>query len=388
MTHHDGWRWRLATCVIVLLCAARALGADYLHEQADLTAPDSSTASFTFTLEEGFTARPRMEVTISLSQGRAEMRMVDPDGNEIDRLSAQDLTIRGYPIQRATKPGTYTVQWITYDAVGSWELRIYSGDPDADAPHHAAGLVQAALMFAVAAAAVTYWRRRTKTPWRWFWIGAAVWTVAVVVKILIALPLNGPIVDGLRATSPTWLYLILGMAYGGLLTGLTEVQFTYWAGLRWRSLTSTPERAIAIGIGAGAFEAAMLALAVAVSAVAGKSLPWLLILAPVVERIIALLCHVASRALALLAVARQNRRLFWLGLLLLSGVDAVAMLFHLTGWVRTLSPWVLELLLAPFAVLSVPVIVWCIRHWPTTEDEDTDDQPGRGVTQRGPYRAR
>jgi uncharacterized membrane protein YhfC len=87
-------------------------------------------------------------------------------------------------------------------------------------------------------------------------------------------------------------------------------------------------------------------------------------LVPAIERLITILCHVAARVLALLAVASRRWVLFWYGFFLLSVVDAVAMYLHLSGQVRTMSPWMMEAMLAPFAVLSIPVTRWCIRHWP------------------------
>jgi hypothetical protein len=39
----------------------------------------------------------------------------------------------------------------------------------------------------VAIAAVWYWRRASGVTARWFWIGAGLWTVAVLAKVVIAL---------------------------------------------------------------------------------------------------------------------------------------------------------------------------------------------------------
>ena len=83
-----------------------------------------------------------------------------------------------------------------------------------------------------------------------------------------------------------------------------------------------------------------------------------------VERVIAILCHIASRALVLLAVARRRWALFWCGFALLSGVDALATYFWITGLVRTMSPWLMETLLVPFALASIPITIWCVREWP------------------------
>ena len=70
-------------------------------------------------------------------------------------------------------------------------------------------------MMFVAIAGVSFWRRRTGVPWRWFWVGAALWTVAVAAKFAIAIPLNGPLLKGLSSSLPYWAYLTVGTIYGG-----------------------------------------------------------------------------------------------------------------------------------------------------------------------------
>ena len=161
-------------------------------------------------------------------------------------------------------------------------------------------------MMIVAIASVWFCRRWTAAPWKWFWVGAGIWTLAVAVKFAIAIPLNGPLLGGLKSSLPHWAYLTLGMIYGGGLTGITEVLFTYLAALRWRQMSATADRAVAVGVGVGAFEAALLAIAAtAGTIVAGLGVPtWSVALAPAMERVIAILCHTASRVLVLLAVAR------------------------------------------------------------------------------------
>jgi hypothetical protein len=56
--------------------------------------------------------------------------------------------------------------------------------------------------------------------------------------------------------------------------------------------------------------------------------------------------------------------LFVYGFLLLSGIDAVAMWLHLSGKLDTLSFWTMEAMIAPFALISIPITSWCIKHWP------------------------
>ncbi len=45
-------------------------------------------------------------------------------------------------------------------------------------------------------------------------------------------------------------------------------------------------------------------------------------------------------------------------------VDAVAGYTILSGLVGRVNPWWIELAIAPFALISIPIIVWCVRRWP------------------------
>lgn len=302
-----------------------------------------------------------------MSQGRADLRIINPAGSELQSLGAQSVALPLQPIPDATTPGTYTLELVTTGAVGAWHLRVCGG-PKPERASVWPGLVTALGMMLVALASVWLWRRRCNASWRWFWAGAALWTVAVAVKFAIAIPLNEPLLHYLKSSLPHWAYLTAGSIYGGAMTGATEVVFVFIAALIWRSLAVTAHRAAGVGVGAGAFEAALLAIGVAIAAVAisqGKAAWASVLLVPAVERVIAILCHVAARLLALLAVASRRWSLFWYGFLLLSGVDGVATLLHLTGQVGTLSPWITEALLAPFGLVSIPIIRWCMVSWPT-----------------------
>jgi hypothetical protein len=131
-------------------------------------------------------------------------------------------------------------------------------------------------------------------------------------------------------------------------------------------MAATAQRAVAVGVGAGAFEAALLAIFAAAGALmlgAGPASGFGAAV-PVVERLIAILCHVAARVLALMAVASGRWLLFVYGFLVLSGIDAVAMWLHLSGKLDTLSFWAMEAMIAPFALVSIPITRWCMKHWP------------------------
>lgn len=370
-------RLRWGTLGLALLAAAPAPAADHLDRSRVIAqVPQTTTDRFTFVLSEKGPA-PCFDFEIRMTQGRAGLRVVDPAGRERRNMSARQYTGRDCPIvspKTATPPGS--------------------------------GLANAGLMILVGAVFAVFWRRRSGVSWAWFWAGAGLWLVAVLVKFSIAALFNRPVFQGLKAILPNWAYLAAGTAYGGVLTGITEILFVLIAARIWNPLAATPGRAVAVGVGAGSFEAAMLGLGAAAMVViggmeaatpagtyavevtateavgewhlrihdapAGPAAPredasisaWSRALVGPVERTIAILCHVGSRVLVLLAVARRRWALFWAGFLLLSGVDALATFFWISGQVRTMSPWLMEALLAPFGIVSIPVTIACMRRWP------------------------
>ena len=195
--------------------------------------------------------------------------------------------------------------------------------------------------------------------------------------------------EGLRASLSYGGYLVLGSVYIGLLTGVFEIGVTLAAARKWQSLTRDSNRAIAVGIGAGGFEAILVGAAALIgglvamsnlpgseeartalaASVAATPVVWLV--GPV-ERTIAILCHTSSRTLVLLSVAKRRWAFFWYGFLLLTALDGIAGFAHISGKLGQISTWWIELAIAPFAVASVPIILWCVRHWPVTGGTDAD----------------
>lgn len=90
--------------------------------------------------------------------------------------------------------------------------------------------------------------------------------------------------------------------------------------------------------------------------------PLVFLVAPV-ERIIAILCHTSSRTLVVFSVVRKKQIYFWAGFLIMTAIDAIAGYAHLAGYVNAVSTWFIELALLPFAIVSIPIIKWCIKNW-------------------------
>src|SRR5438045_3433727 len=65
-------------------------------------------------------------------------------------------------------------------------------------------------MILVALVAVWSWRRVAGESARWFWIGAGLWTVAVLVKVVIALGSNALVIGFLRSRLPHALFVAAG----------------------------------------------------------------------------------------------------------------------------------------------------------------------------------
>ncbi len=237
-------------------------------------------------------------------------------------------------------------------------------------------LLTGPLMIVVAIAPIVYWSGRTQTRWRWFWAGALVFVVGVGLKWSFAGLYYESVLIAMSTWLPLWAYLLLGSLYGGLLTGVFEDGITLAAGLIWPRWAREPDRAVAIGLGAGGFEALYFGLPIALASIAyafGQALGWsapleaesLAWLVPAVFRIIATLSHTSTRMLTLLTVATRKWSFFCYGFLLATGIDGVAVFFDISGRSEEVSAWVHVLAYAPFAIVGMPIILWCRRHWPT-----------------------
>ena len=95
----------LAWMVIVLLAVpATSLAEDYLNESRTIAGtPQSTTERFNFTLGKD-DPYPNFELTIQLSQGRADLRILDPDGRTLETLGAQECDL-SFGRSAARRPG-------------------------------------------------------------------------------------------------------------------------------------------------------------------------------------------------------------------------------------------------------------------------------------------
>jgi hypothetical protein len=276
-------------------------------------------------------------------------------------------------------------------------------------------LLQGIGMMLVAVVAAWYWRQRSGVLARWFWLGAGLWTVAVLAKVVIALFSNPAVISFLKGelaldldnlqslfSNPPVIsilkdhlsflpFIVAGGLYLGIESSLCEIGLTWLAVLRWRELGRDSGRAIAIGVGSGAFEAFLLglaALAGVLAAMAGvpgtegsveeitklsATTPLWWLLGPV-ERVTAIICHASSRALVLLGTRYGRGGMVALGFLIFTLLDGAAGAAILSGVVTEGALWWFELAISVFAIISLPILRWC-HEWFADSGEALSGMP-------------
>ncbi len=241
-------------------------------------------------------------------------------------------------------------------------------------------------MMLVAVLAAVGWQRASRVQARWFWVGAGLWTIAVALKFTFAILTNAAVIGLLKRRLSYPAYVASGGLYVGVESSVFEMGFTILAGLIWRQLGKDSARAIAIGVGAGAFEAILLGSLSAVGMAAvlmgapgteeiGKTItaqqtatPLFWLVAPV-ERAIAVFAHASTRALILLGITYRKPLMVIWGFWIFALLDSIAGAAQLSQRLGTFSLWWIELALVPFALVSVPVLRWCSRRFPSQTKE-------------------
>lgn len=203
---------------------------------------------------------------------------------------------------------------------------------------------------------------------RWLWCGALLWAIAVEGKRFIAGLLNQPSLGAFQNHLPNSIHLALGSLYVGLLTGITEPVVTVAAGLLWRRLAYDAQGAVGIGLGAGAFEAVFFGLIAIVASedmIGSQAGFGTSVLIPVAERLIVIPCHGAVRAMTLYTIATGRWSWFWGGFAISTVMDGIAGFHQLTNETNTVNPWLNELCFLPFSIISVLLLRYLWRHWPS-----------------------
>ncbi|OGC42415.1 hypothetical protein A2Y85_02495 [candidate division WOR-3 bacterium RBG_13_43_14] len=245
-------------------------------------------------------------------------------------------------------------------------------------------LISGLLVIFISIGFIVWTKRKYNYSMRWIWVGGGIWVTGVALKFGFAIAANEPVLAWLQQILEHPWYLAIGSVYIGALTGVFEIGITLLLALLVKKMSDDPAKAIGIGIGAGAIEALLIGLSQIGNLVylmtGGQGMaeimssltqtvslnPLFFLLAPV-ERVIAIICHTGSRVLTLYAVAHKNYLYFVVGFLIMTGIDAVAGFVHLAGLMSQISTWWIELSILPFALVSIPLIKWCIKRWPQTK---------------------
>ncbi len=286
-----------------------------------------------------------------------------------------------------------TVKVYTTKAIGAWSIKLIELSSSGIL---LSLLVSGVLIIAICLVLLIKWKTKSSESFIYPLIGAAAWFVSITVKFLFAYWLNGPILKFIKSSLGQTGYLSLGSIYIGSLTGIFEIGIALIFVLFIKRLYENAQRGIGFGLGAGTIEAMLIgfsqigALVMVISGAPGTSdvtagysniasnTPLLFLVAPI-ERIIAILCHTSSRALVVLAVARRKQIYFWIAFLIMTGIDTIAGYVHLANYIGTVSTWLVELVLMPFALLSFFIVIWYYKIWqknyigsPPNQIETTD----------------
>jgi uncharacterized membrane protein YhfC len=347
---------------------------------------DTSHYTFTFSMSENGN-RMVMDLKSELEQGELNVWFGGAGYQVIGNYTGE----RNFAYERVifgplndTEP--VTVKITAKQAAGTWSIRFQEISTVASL---ASLLLSGCLVILLTIGITLLWKKYIRAQWRWLLVGAGVWFVGVIFKFVAAYFANAPILELIKSILGNTGYLVIGSSYIGLLTGVFEIGMTLVFALMIKKMYENAQNALSIGLGAGLIEALLIGFAsignylmvimgtphtdTIMNAMtrAATVTPLLVVVSPV-ERIIAILCHTSSRMLVLSALAQHRQRLFWTGFLILSVIDAIAGYFHLSGLLNKISTWWIELLLIPFAIISIPIIRWCLRNWRRT---DTKTQP-------------
>ncbi len=374
---------------VVCLCLSAAAQDALLRERGVF---DGLDAEFTFEV-----AAPGTRLAVQLVQtgadraeaGNAHFTLLTPAGDVLLERESGSGGLSAIEMVDAREAGQYTVRLSAEDISGEWSLSVMSAN--GNAPYYAV-LTGGALMLLVGLSAGIGWWLATRVQLRWLVLGAALWIVSLAVKIGLSLTVATRLLTSLEAALPEGLYFALGALYVGFESALCEMGAVILLAFFLRSMASNPLRALGIGVGAGAFEAALLGIlsmggaAVALSGLeqaqtarvmmlSGSATTSLVFLLSPIERAMTILAHMASRGLILYGFATGRVRPVVWGFLLFTGLDGVAGLAHVSGLVGTVSLWWIELMILPFALISVFAISWLLRQWPAAAVPEEEDTP-------------
>ncbi len=243
-----------------------------------------------------------------------------------------------------------------------------------------------------------YIGKRVEHPWRLFFIGAGTFVLSQVFHI----PFNTLILNDLLAAwgftaSSKGIHLVMWAALLGLSAGTFEGVARYLALRFWAKVDRSWLNAMMVGIGHGGGEAIILGVLVGINtmvliAYRGSdisalvpqeqldvtlvvieqfwSYPWYGALLGGIERIWAIILHLAATVLVFHAIRRKNILWLFLGIGLHALFDGAAM-YAIQFW----SPYAVEGMLGVFTLLSLGIIFGLRSLEPEPEVDELEPLP-------------
>ncbi len=224
-------------------------------------------------------------------------------------------------------------------------------------------------MIAVALVFVVFARQRGGS-WLYLGLGALCWVVTcLLVKSKLSELVEPVVYPALFVPEKLWAPgSVLFYVYVGALTGVTEVLLT-WLLLRYTRLGRvTWAKALAFGVGFGAFEALYLGFQQLASIITALSSPQSITeaalnnlqllgnplygLAPVADRLGAILAHILCNVLLFYGAASGQARWLWVSFAFKSLLDAVVGFAYFWGSETLVKLWTIEGLVLAFGIAA------------------------------------
>jgi uncharacterized membrane protein YhfC len=222
-------------------------------------------------------------------------------------------------------------------------------------------------------------KRRPHASFRIITFGALTWLAAVVLKFAWAIPINRHI----QALLNRYLYPEVAdplfWIYVGLLTGIFECGLIFLLFRFSRLKAVSLDDAYGFGYGFGSIEAIILGLAPLLSCIAiatGRiptvEISWLVLAAPIVERIMTIFLHLFTTVLIIYSIKESRPSLFWLSFLYKSFVDTIAAWAQLSYGIDTTSHlWTVEGIIFVVTLPSVLGAVYFLKRRKAPEAPST-----------------
>lgn len=262
-------------------------------------------------------------------------------------------------------------------------------------------LLNGILMLAIPIGLGLYLTSRFQLPWRLWWIGAATFILSQLGHIPFNIGLDYIFDNNYLPSPPQSWRVLFNAAVLGLSAGLWEETFRYFTYRWWAKSARSWRTALLLGAGHGGVEAMLLGIIVIItyfqmlalqgvdpSSVAPPeqvdlltatisqywSLPWYSSLLGAIERIFALLTHLALSVLVWQVYRRAQSRWLWLAVGWHALVNAAA-LYAAQTWGAIPA----EGILAGIALIDIAIIA--VLRYPQEEPTQTNHQPPREIPQ-------